>query len=271
MSSSNRVAADLDRVDLDRALAIYRERFGDVGDFTFVVVGNFDPVALRPLVETYLASLPGTARKEPWKDVGIRHPRGVVETLVRAGTEPKASVSLTFHGDERWTRDGARDLAILGSVLHIRLREILREDMSGVYGVGAGGWLARRPRPERSFTVRFGCAPENVAALKQAVFDEIARLQKDGVTAEYLDKVKETLRRSFETDRRDNGWWLGQLDYAYTFGDDPRQILAIDDVLARVTSDNVRVAARRFLDRKQYVAGVLLPAVAPAPALAPPR
>ena len=271
------VAADLDRVDLDRAFTIYRDRFGDVSDFTFVIVGNFDPAALRPLVETYLASLPGKGRKEPWKDTGVRHPKGVVEKVVRAGTEPKAAVSITFHGDDRWSRDGERDVAILAAVLRIRLREILREDMSGVYGVGAWGQVARKPRPERSFTIRFGCAPENVDALEQAVLTEVARIQKEGVTADYLDKVKEAMRRDFETNQRENGWWLRQLDRAYAYGDDPTQILDLDGTLARATGANVQAAARHFLDRKQYVVGELLPVAgapaapaAPAPAPAAP-
>ena len=253
------VAADLDKVDLDKAFAIYRDRFGDVSDFTFIVVGNFDPATLRPLVETYLASLPGKGRKDKWKDVGVRRPKGVVEKIVHAGTEPKAQVSITFHGDQKWSRDVERDAEILAAVLHIRLREILREDMSGVYGVGAWGGVTRVPRQERTFSIRFGCAPENVDALKQAVFDEVARIQKEGVTADYLAKVKETMRRSFETSKRENNWWLWQLDSAYTYGDDPRQMLDLDGTLARATSNNVQGAARRFLDKKQYVVGVLLP------------
>ncbi|HVV84575.1 MAG TPA: insulinase family protein, partial [Kofleriaceae bacterium] len=274
------VAADLDDVDLDEALAIYRQRFGDVSDFTFVVVGSFDPAKLRPLVETYLASLPGKGRKDPWKDVGVRRPKGVVEKVVHAGTEPKAAVTITFHGDDRWSRDGERDAFVLAAVLRIRLREILREDMSGVYGVSVGGGVSRKPRQERSFTIRFGCAPANVDALKQAVFAEIARVQKEGVSDEYLEKVKETMRRGWETAQRDNDWWEEKLEDAYLFGDDPRQILDLEQSLARVTAGHVQAAARHFLDPKQYVLGVLLPVdgtppepaavTAPAPAPATP-
>jgi zinc protease len=80
---------------------------------------------------------------------------------------------------------------MLGEVLSIRLREILREDMGGVYGVGASGGISRRPRQEYSFSVGFGCAPENVEKLKDAVFAEIKNIQGKGVTDEYLHRVKE--------------------------------------------------------------------------------
>ncbi len=260
--------ADLDQVDLDRALAIYGERFADVSDFTFTVVGSFDPAAVRPLVETYLASLPGKGRMEKRKDVGIRNPRGVIEQQVKGGTEPKASVSITFHDDEKWSRQAEVDLTILSEVMRMRLREILREDMGGVYGVGAWGGISRAPRQVRTFAISFGCAPENVVALRKAVFDEIARLQKDGIAASYLDKIKEQHRRSFEVLLRNNDWWQGELSQAYDFGDDPRLIIDVDAALARMTSAQVQKSARRYLNKKKYVSGVLLPLDAPPAAAA---
>ncbi|MEP6904668.1 MAG: insulinase family protein, partial [Gemmatimonadales bacterium] len=50
-------------VNPDKALAFYKDRFADASDFTFVFVGNADTIALRPLVERYLASLPSIGRK----------------------------------------------------------------------------------------------------------------------------------------------------------------------------------------------------------------
>src|SRR5262249_18451771 len=82
------------KADPDRALTFYRDRFGDASDFTFVIVGAFDPAQLRPLVETYLASLPGKGRKDKEKDLGIRKVRGVVKQRWHLGQEPKAQVQL---------------------------------------------------------------------------------------------------------------------------------------------------------------------------------
>ncbi|MEM1115741.1 MAG: insulinase family protein, partial [Bacteroidota bacterium] len=44
--------ASLDEADLDRAFAFYQDRFADFSDASFVLVGAFDPEAVRPLVET---------------------------------------------------------------------------------------------------------------------------------------------------------------------------------------------------------------------------
>jgi zinc protease len=254
------VPADVEAVNADRALAFYKDRFGDATDFLFVIVGAFDVAQVRPLVETYLASLPARGRREKEKDVGIRKARGVVKRTWKLGQEPRARVQVLFHGDESWTRDKDRDMSILGRVLSIRLREVLREDKGGVYGVGAGGSLARAPHPERGFSISFGCDPARVDELVGATFDEIAQVQRAGIGEDYLEKIKQTFTRERETQLRDNGFWVGWLTTAYTHRDDPTLVLDPSKITARMTSDNVKAAARRFLDKKQYYEPILLPA-----------
>jgi zinc protease len=261
--------SDIEKVDQDRALAFYKDRFGDASDFTFVVIGSVDVAKLRPLVETYLGSLPGKGRKEKEKDLGVRKIGGVVKKEWKLGQEPKASVQLDFHGDEAWTRDKERDMFILGQVLSIRLREQLREEMGGVYGVGAAGFIARVPHQERTFSIRFGCDPTRVGELVTAAMDEIRKLAKDGPGEEYLEKIKKTFVRTRETQLRQNRFWASWLTDAYRFGDDPAIVLDVDKVTARMTAANVQASAKRYLDGKPYFEAVLLPAQAAGSAAAP--
>jgi zinc protease len=272
--------ADVGKLDLDKAMAFYRDRFGDASDFTFVVVGAVELGKLRPLVETYLASLPAKGRKEKEKDIGARKIGGVVEKTWTLGQEQKAFVIMSFHGEEPWTRDKDRDLFILGQVLAMRLREIMREDMSGVYGVGASGSLTRAPRQERQFMIQFGCAPDAVKPLIKAATDEIAAIARQGIGPEYLEKVKQAYLRERETGMRTNGFWANWLESSARFGDDPTIILDPGPAVARMTPEHVKASAKRFLDGKRMYRAILLPgkdarpagtpAPAPAPAPAPP-
>ena len=255
----------IQKVSLDKAFAFYKDRFADASGFTFVFVGNLDLDRLKTLAETYLGSLPSTSatsRKETWRDVDLRRPHGVAKKTVARGSEPKSFVSLMFHGNEKWSRDADNDMAMLGEVLRIRLREVLREDMGGVYGVSASGVVTRRPKQQYVFTVGFGCAPDNIAKLEKAVWDEIKALQSGGIGEDYIAKVKQLRRRAHETSSRDNGYWLRELEQAYTFGDDPRRILEFDAMVDKVTSDRVRAAAKRYLTSTQYILGELRPATA---------
>ncbi|RPJ83431.1 MAG: insulinase family protein, partial [Acidobacteria bacterium] len=113
----------IDEMNLDKAIAFYRDRFADASDFTFVFVGNFTLDTMRPLVERYLASLPSAGRKESWKDVGPTPPRGVVEKVVRKGIEPKSRVGITFTGPFQWNRDSRVAIRALALVLQQKLRD----------------------------------------------------------------------------------------------------------------------------------------------------
>ena len=76
--------------------------------------------------------------------------------------------------------------------------------------------------------------------------------------------MRQTFAREREVQLRNNGFWIGWLSSAYTFGDDPALVLDPSKMIARMTSANVQAAARRNYDRKQYFESILLPANAPA-------
>jgi len=127
----------IDEMNLDKSLAFYKERFADASDFTFVFVGTFDLAVMKPWWSGTFGSLPSLHRNETWKNVGIRPPTGVVEKIVKKGSSPRARPPSCSRGRSRY--DQAHRIAIraLGSVLDTRLRETLREDLSGTYGVSA--------------------------------------------------------------------------------------------------------------------------------------
>jgi len=224
-----------------------------------VIVGQVDLDKLKPLVETYLASLPANKRIEKEKDLKILKVGGVVKKEWKIGQAEKAQVRLDFHGDESWTRDKDRDMFILGNVLANKLRENLREDKGGVYGVRASGSLERSPHPQRSFVVQFTCDPKRVDELVTAVNDEITKMIKDGASQEYFDKAKETFLRQRETELRTNGFWAGWLSNAFKYGDDPALVLDPSGMVNRMTNDNLKAAAKKYLDSKQLFRAVLLP------------
>lgn len=251
--------AVLDAIDPQVALEVYRERFADASDFTFVIVGNFEPDTLRPWVETYLGGLPSTQRQETWKDIGVRPPSGVIEFSVEKGLEPKSQVQLIFTGDASWSREAQHEMGSLSRVLDIRLREVLREDLGATYGVSVGGRLSRRPYEGYSFSISFGCAPDEVDALVEAVFRELDDLKAEGVDEDKIHKVKESQRRRRETDVLENSFWLQALESYYDLGLDPRLLLEHEALLDSVTAKGLQDAANRYFDRQNYILAVLDP------------
>jgi zinc protease len=249
---------------LDRALRIYRERFGDAGDFTFVFVGRIDPATLRPLVERYLGALPSRRRKESWKDVGARPVAGVRRFEVQVGVEPKSTVALAFTGRQTWSREEAQKLETVTEALALRLREILREELGGTYGVEVSGQLERRPAPLYRTDVHFTCAPENVDRLVEAVDTEIRAARERGFSPEQLEKVKTAQRRALEVASRNNGYWLSRLAEHYRYRTDPRLILGEAQLIDTVDGAAARAAAGIYFDGRGRLLGIQRPAVAAA-------
>ena len=249
----------LDEVDLDTAAAVWRDRFADAGNFTFAIVGAFKIDEIRPLVLQYIGGLPSAGRKEHWKDVGVRPPDGVVNFDVRKGLEAKSQVNITFTGPATWTRENAHLMNALAAALRIRLREVLRENMGGVYGVGVSGGISRWPVERYAFTITFGCAPDRVDELRKAALDLIETVKKDGISADIVTKVREQEIRDRETALRENGFWLGGLIESARSGDDPKLVLHYDELVKLVTPEALRDTARATLNPQRVVTGVLYP------------
>lgn len=248
-----------DSLDLHRSFEIYRDRFADAGDFTFYFVGSFRPDSLRPLVERYLASLPGLGRQESWKDLGIRPPPGVVRRAVRRGVEPKARTQIVFHGPLEFGRDAIYALDSLGELLQLRLREVLREELGGTYGVGVQATAARDPWPQYRVAIGFGAAPERLDELVEVVFAEIETLQRDGPRETELAKLREMQYRARQVALRENHFWLQQLLTYDRYGWELGTIAAEAARPERLSAALLRDAARAFLDPGRYVQVSLYP------------
>jgi len=249
----------LDEIRADRALSFYRDRYADASDFTFVFVGSFTPDSIRPLVLRWLGGLPSLSRTESWRDTGMRPPSDVVNKVVRRGIEPKSQTALVFSGPFTYNRQATHLLSSLGSVLDMRLREVLREDLGGTYGVNVGPAAARDPWQNYAMTIVFGSAPERADSLAAAVFAEIVKLQTDGPDDETLQKVKETQRRTHETNLKENTWWMRQISTATIQGMDVGAALDTPALIEGVTRQQIAQAAREFLRSDRYVRVVLMP------------
>jgi len=248
-----------DSVDVQRSLAIHRDRFADASAFTFFLVGSFDPDSVRPLVERYIASLPSQKRGEKAKDVGIRPPTGVVSKTVRAGIEPKAQTMIVFSGPCEYSIENRTVMSAMRELLNIRLREVLREDKGGTYGAGVGANCSHIPYANYRVTVSFGSAPERTEELTKEVFSVIESIKKGEVSDSNMTKIRELTIRGHETALKQNNRWLDAMMDADEDGRDQRDFLRSPERMLKVTKEQIRDAARLYLDTNRYARFTLLP------------
>ena len=252
----------LAELNLQKSFRIYRERFADAGDATFIIVGNFTPDSIRPMVLTYLAGLPALKHHEKWKDIRMLPPSGLVTRSVHKGIEPKSQVRIIFSGPFTWSPANRHALEAMSGVMRIKLRETLREAKGGTYGVGTSGAERQFPTSRYRITISFGCAPGRVDELTGAVFQQIDSLKRFGPDASYIGKVKEIDRRERETQLKQNGFWLNSLQFCISNNENPDEILRYDELVEGTSKQDVQKAAQLYFDLANYVKVVQYPAPA---------
>lgn len=247
-------------IDFGKMKEVYTDRFSDASDFAFFLVGSFDLDSIKPLLQTYLGNLPSTGRKESWENLHINPPSGVISKQVYKGSEPQSRVSLIFSGPTEYDRMTAAWLNTLGEALQIKLRESLREDAGGVYGVGVNTSISQYPEERYSVSVVFGCAPANVEKLTALVLGEMGKMTESGPLQTDIDKVTAIKRREHETALKENSYWISLLAGSYELKRDPAEAQAFfKESLKTATPENLKKVANRYFDESNYIKVVLFP------------
>jgi len=237
----------LNEINPDKALKIFKDRFGDASDFTFIFVGNIDTTVLKPLVETYLGGLPSFSRKEKPIDLKYKDVSGVVEKELHKGIEPKSTVAITYVGDMKWSRKNEHVMESLTNVLDIKLREAIREDKGGTYGVYAYHDIYRIPDAHYSINFGFGCNPERVNELVETFYNVLDSIKTFGPDKLVMAKIKETQKRSRELNIKVNGFWSGIISNYLENDEDPVEMLNYYQWVDEITADEIQKAAKEYL------------------------
>ncbi len=255
----------IEEIDPQLAYDLYKERFKDASDFTFVFVGSFDLDILKGYVKQYLATLPSTGRSEEGRFVGDYKATGQIEVSVDRNIEQKSVVRVIYHGDAEWTPMNDYTMWFAVDILNIRLRERLREKESKVYGAGVSGALNCVPRQTFSSGFSFSCDPGNADGLIASTREEIERLQRDGPLSEDLEKVRQQRIRAFEKGVKENRYWVNGFS-RYLKQDRPLETILEGSEAARsVTGESVQRMAQLYFDNSNRLIAKLNPIPAEEP------
>ncbi len=251
---------DFQKINVDRVLEIYKERFGNARGWTFYIVGSFDLEKLKPLVASYLGTLPSTTVASPgFKDLGVRPVKGVVKKSIKKGNEPKSFISIAFTGEAPYGDNDQLKLQALIELMNIKLIETLREELSGIYGGGMSGNLTKNPYNNYTINVSLPCGPENVDKLIKATFEEIEKVKDKGPSEADLNKVKETFEKQYLEDLKDNGYWLTRLQRSGELNSNTADILTVSTRMKALTTKDVQDAAKKYFNVNNYFQAVLYP------------
>jgi zinc protease len=249
---------DWDKIHFERSIEIYKERFADAQNFTFIMVGAFNIDSVKPLIERYIGGLPTRKREENYVDLGIRPPKIKEIHDVFKGTDPKSLAIVYFEKEMPWNERDAFMISSLSDILGFNYIDKLREEMSGVYTVRVKASMQKIPYSCADLQIVIPCAPENVDSLIHAAVGVLADIQLNGVNPSDIIKAKETRRRQLETNLKTNKYWLNTIQNALINGKALVQI-TLEEYINQISSEEIQRVAREYFDVSNYLQVVLFP------------
>ena len=243
-------------------VAVQRNRFGNAGNFTFMLVGAVTPNEVRPFVERYLASLPSTGKRETPKGEDVKPFMHRVNSILPQLPLPKAQTFLVFDGafptaPADYLRERQR-LAALTGVLQDRLRVRLREELGGTYSPYASSETLALPDEHYRVLIAFDSAPERMHQLNKELLAILDALRTHGVTEAEATRAATVQRRQLETRLQSNEYWLNAIEQYHRLG------ISLDDITTpypekEVTPSELSAAAKRYLPDDVFVHLTLMP------------
>ncbi len=247
-------AEDFEKLNRQKVYEIYKDRFGNAGDFKFFFVGSFDEAKLKDYIQKYLGNLKPTGKKEHWIDRDVNMKSGFISKKEYKGEAPKTFVDLTFHGDFDYTKDNQYVLSSMSKILSIKLRESLREDKGGVYGVRVNGYAVNEPKEKYTVHISFNSDPNKTQELIQAVYAVIDTLQTIGPDDEVMTKVTETQKQSKIKNLKENRYWLSKIKEVIQDNLDYSEISlqTLENRINKLTKAKIKEAANKYLKKDNY-------------------
>lgn len=236
----------LDEVDYDRCMEIYKERFADAGDFTFYLVGNFDPDSIRPDVEKYLGGLPSLHGHEKYIDRHKDLRRGKYENhFTKEMKTPKASVVAIYHAPCKANIKSELEMSFLTQVLRMIYTAEIREKEGGTYGVSVKGGVVRDTKEYAHLQISFTTDPERREDLSKLAISLFEKLAKEGPSPEMVEKVRRYMQKKHQEDLIDNSYWMGVLTACYWENEDEHT--HYEKILDKLSVKDIRRFAENIL------------------------
>lgn len=216
--SPRKAAIDVDAVNAASASLskeIVSAMTSNAADYTFIFVGNVDGETLRPLVEQYIASLPGNAKKATTTPVfnAALDPRGGegLDVTTMEMQTPQSYVFILDQANLPYNIKNQKIASFAGQILTKRLIKTIREEMGAVYSIGAGAFQMRvADKNNVLLQSQFPMKPD----MQDAVLAEIRKIMLEmagNVTEDEVKDIKEYMVKSAVEGKEQNGNWLGAI------------------------------------------------------------
>jgi zinc protease len=249
--------ADLDKVSYDEIRRIQQDRFKSPSDFNFYFTGALNADSLRLFVETYLASIPASGKREVMKDLGIDMVKKQVENrFFREMETPQAYVLQVWHGKAKHTLKDQLIVSTFGEILSQRYLKSIREDGGLSYSVNSSASLSYGLKDE--FVLETVCpfTPEKADSVLLLMQQGIEEIAQNGVTEDELSKVKAYKLKSFKDNQTKNEYWQSLILAKTNYGKDQSE--NYEELVKNISSKDIQKFVKKYLLKQNNCASIIM-------------
>ena len=252
----------LEKISLDKALEIYKARFANPADFTFIFVGNInaeDP-KVQDLICQWLGGLKTKkGRFEPIVDHHVRVAPGVQKNYFSRSMETTTAsnrIQYTSY-DIPYNLTNDLNMEMIGRILSTRYLESIREREGGSYGVGTYGYVSGLPAPEAGLIMQFDTDPKKQARLMEIIHEEVQTIIDNGPLANDLQKEKESMLKDYQENLEKNGFWRNAIYIYYIYG--VNEIRDYKPAVEAITAETVQQTLKKLVSAGNMYEVVMFP------------
>ncbi len=206
-------AENLKDVNIDRIMQMTKERTANAADYTFYFVGNFDNDSIRKYICQYIATLPSKGKPENYKNVAERPNKDVVNQFTRKMETPKANARMYWYTFDKTPSsvENSVKVKIAGQVLSKIYLKKIREDAGAAYSAGARG--GEQTIGDMTYTFITGSCPfkPELKDLALGIMRDEIKSIATTIDEPTLKEIKEVMVKDYDTNCKENNYWLGVL------------------------------------------------------------
>lgn len=245
--------AYIDAVSFDKIQSIYKDRFANVADFEFFIVGDVQETELKQLLEKYIASIPSNNLKEKYKNNEVEWVSNTIDKDIYIPMEdPKASINIVYKNDQiPYSRKNVIFTNVLGDILQLRVTETVRESEGGAYSPSAGANFVREPKTSALVYFRFDCNPNMADKLASIVINELQKIANGTINVNDLNKTRINFIKEREQAKSNNDYDMQLLSRYFRYNENMNDPKSFEDIVNKMSEKDIQDIAKKILAGKK--------------------
>lgn len=246
-------ATDIDTANYVRALDMARSRMANPAAYDFIIVGNVRYDDVEPLLERYIASLPGdgTVPRPEWRVMDrYAQPGNRKLRFSYPMNSPVTKVHRQYEVQIPYTLPDAMSLKLLATILERTYIQTLREQSGGTY-VPIVDFYAIENEGAFGLIISFDTNPEQADELLMLVEQGLRDVAENGPDPDLFDAVRRYEGSNEYTSTLQQSFPLDALTHLFLY-DDTHKWERVDTVRS-LTPDQVQQMAADLLNAPSQV------------------